>query len=227
MDGESFDRLSVAVDRLRQRATRRGALLAVLGGALAGIGAASGDDAEAKKKNRKNCRGYGGRCDRNNDCCNGRCINGFCFYTGNGGGGGNNYHNCGNQTCPNGWRCCKQNGVKVCVPAGYPTCCGNYSYSNGYYCCNGNYGGACFSGGDCCPGANGTGCCQSGWKCCGNGRCCPRGWYCGNIACYANQDAAVSAQSVESIPFAMAEPANEDDRVYIGDKMPGESKPQD
>ena len=37
MDGESFDRLSVVVHRLRDNATRRGALGLVLGGSVAAL----------------------------------------------------------------------------------------------------------------------------------------------------------------------------------------------
>lgn len=223
MDGESFDRLSVTVDRLRDRSTRRGALGVMLGGLLA---ASSGllSDAEARKKNRnrnKNCRGYGGKCDRNNDCCAGNCRNGRCWFTGGGGGGGG--RRCGGRTCPNGWRCCRQNGISVCTPSSFPTCCNNFGYGSGFICCN-NGAGACLSGRDCCPGLV-TGCCQDGWKCCGNGRCCPRGWECGDFVCFANQDADVSSAAVETIPSVEAEPVAERDRVALDVAQESVSKP--
>lgn len=201
MDGESFDRLSVLVHRLRDRATRRGALGLIVGGSLAAAGGLLADDAAAKNRNKnknKNCKGYGGTCDHHGDCCGNNCRNGRCWYGGGGGGGGGN--NCGGLNCPNGWRCCNQGGVRVCVPNTYPTCCNGNGYNYGYHCCSG-YGGACPSGWECC-GYNQ--CCSEGWKCCGNGRCCPRGWYCGNSVCYANQNAEISAQSVESVPFSDA-----------------------
>jgi hypothetical protein len=210
MDGASFDRLSVIVHRLRDQSTRRGALRLLLGGSLATAGTLVGAETEAKKKKKhKNCRGYGGRCNGNKNCCNGRCINGFCFPRGGGGGGGGG-KNCGGQRCPNGWRCCRQSGIDICVPNNYPTCCNGNGYNDGYRCCGGN-GGACPSGWRCCGGFNQ--CCQPGWKCCGNGRCCPDGWYCGDIACYANQDAEASVESTSSVPFA--DPTTIDDGDWI------------
>ena len=69
MDGESFDRLSVVVHRLRDKATRRGALGLVLGGSVAAVSGLLTEDAGAKKhnkngKNKKNkdCRGFGAKC---------------------------------------------------------------------------------------------------------------------------------------------------------------------
>src|SRR5687768_5243786 len=95
MDGESFDRLSVVVHRLRDRATRRGALRMLAGGAVALASGLLGDEAEARKghnnkrhrrNNKKYCRGFGGRCYSQRDCCGGRCYGGFCFGSGGGGG---------------------------------------------------------------------------------------------------------------------------------------------
>jgi hypothetical protein len=205
MDGEAFDRLSMVVHRLRDTATRRDAMRVLLGGSVVAATGLLGDDAEArKKKNKKSkknaCRRYTGRCNRNRDCCNGKCRNGWCYYNGGGGGGGGNT-NCGGRRCPNGWRCQKQGGVSVCVPKGYPTYCGgNNAYVPGYQCCNGANGGACPSGWKCCGGFNQ--CCGPDQRCCGNGRCCPRGWYCGNVACYANQAAADGEVSVDGVRSA-------------------------
>jgi hypothetical protein len=229
MDGESFDRLSVTVDRLRDRATRRGALGIVLGGALVAASRLRGDGAVAKNKNKNNknkngkkkCRGYGGKCDRTKDCCSGSCRNGRCWYTGNGGGGGGK--KCGGRTCPSGWRCCKRNGIAVCTPPTYPTCCDNFGYPSGYFCCTYG-GGACLSGRECCPGLT-TGCCQEGWKCCGDGRCCPDGWECGDFVCYANQDAEIASAAVETIPSVEAEPVDENDRFALEGVQASADKP--
>ena len=209
MDGESFDRLSVVVHRLRDSATRRGALGLLLGGSLAAAGALWGQDAAAKKnkKNKKNCRGYGGKCDRNSDCCYSNCRNGFCWYGGGGGGGGKK--KCGGRKCSAGWSCCKTAGVSICVPDNYPTCCGGSSYIPGYKCCGG--GGACPFNGECCGGFNL--CCQSGYKCCGNGRCCPDGWHCGDFVCEYRQSADIGLESVQTMPFA--DPVAVDDGDWI------------
>lgn len=118
MDGESFDRLSVAVHRLRDQATRRGALGLLLGGAVAAVTGLAVEETEARKrrrnkKRRKGCKGFGGRCNGSRDCCDGRCRNGFCF-PGNGGGGGGS--RCNGVRCPNGWRCCRFQGIDRCLP---------------------------------------------------------------------------------------------------------------
>ena len=128
MDGSSFDKLSVSVHRLREQASRRNALRLLFGGAAAAIGGATASDSDAKKKKRKrkNCRsGYGGPCNSNKDCCNGKCRNGRCWYTGNGNGGGNNGgRNCNGMRCPNGWRCCNFQGYRRCLPNTHPACIG-------------------------------------------------------------------------------------------------------
>jgi hypothetical protein len=219
MDGESFDRLSVGVHRLRDKATRRGALGLLLGGSLAAAGTLLGEDAAAKKrnknKNRKknNCRGFGGKCNSNRDCCFSKCRNGRCWYGGGGGGGGGGGKNCGGRKCPAGWDCCKSAGVSVCVPDNYPTCCGGNSYIPGYRCCRG--GGACPFGGECCGGFNQ--CCQSGWKCCGNGRCCPKDWHCGNITCEYRQTAEFGSESIETMPFADPISVADEDWISVED----------
>ena len=210
MDEASFDRLSVIVHRMRDQSTRRGALRLLLGGSVAAAGALVTAETDAKKNKHKNCSGYGGRCNGNKNCCGGRCINGFCF-PGNGGGGGGG-KNCGGRRCANGWSCCRQSGVDVCVPNNYPTCCNGNGYVGGYHCCGG-YGGACPSGWECCGGFNQ--CCGENQRCCGNGRCCPRGWYCGDIACYAYQDARSNAVSAESMPFSDPVTIDESDWVDL------------
>jgi hypothetical protein len=211
MDGESFDRLSVIVHRLGDGATRRGALRTLLGGSLAAASGLLAEGTEAKKhRRRRGCKGFGGGCNSNRDCCNGRCRNGFCF-PGNGGGGGGGGGNRCNRGCQNGWQCCRQNGVDVCVPNNLPTCCGGNGFNSGFHCCGGN-GGACPSGWDCCGGFNQ--CCSAGWKCCGNGRCCPDGWFCRNDGtCQANQDARSSGASGEVVPSR--EPVTIDDNDWI------------
>jgi hypothetical protein len=205
MDGSSFDKLSVSVHRLREQATRRNALRLLAGGTVAAVGGAIATETDAKKKKNKNkkykkCRNnfYGGFCNGNKDCCNGKCRNGICWYNGGGGGGGGQ-GGCGGVRCPNGWTCRRQGPAHICSPYNYPNYCGNNTYWNGNYgCCDGYAGGACPAGWDCCPG---SGCCSPGQKCCGNGRCCPDGWHCGNIACEYRQAADISGESVESQPF--------------------------
>ena len=169
MDGSSFDKLSVSVHRLREQASRRNALRLLAVGAVAAVGGAvvTGTDAKKNKnKKYKKCRNnwYGGFCNGNKDCCNGKCRNGICWYNG-GGGGGNG--GCGGVRCPNGWTCRKQGPAHICSPNNYPNYCGNNTYWNGNYrCCNGGYGGvACPYGRECCGIAT---CCQAGWRCCGN-----------------------------------------------------------
>jgi hypothetical protein len=231
MDGESFDRLSVVVHRLRDQATRRGALRLLFGGTFAAAAGLAADDATAnhkhknKNKHKHNnnnrrwdgCHNYGGRCFSHNDCCNGNCRNGFCWY-GGGGGGGN--QNCGGQYCSSGWDCDWIGGVPVCVPNDFSNCCGGNCYGSGYHCCDnngyggGNYGGgACYGGFDGCTGQFNV-CCQPGWKYCNsNGRCCPSGWYCGDIACHAYQADGVTIEESETVPFS--DPITVDEKDWI------------
>src|SRR5215217_8779025 len=102
MDGESFDRLSVVVHRLRDKATRRGALGLLLGGSVAAVSGTLADDAGAKHKNKKHnkCRGFGAKCGSNKHCCFSKCRSGRCWY----GGGGGQKH-CGGRICQSDWRC--------------------------------------------------------------------------------------------------------------------------
>lgn len=213
MDGESFDRFSVVVHRLRDSSTRRGALGLLLGGSLAAVGTLLGEESSAKrrnKKNKKNCRGFGGRCSRNSDCCYSKCRNGICWYGGNGGGGGGR-KKCGGRKCPAGWDCCKTGGVSVCVPDTYPTCCGGNSYLPGYKCCGG-YGGACPFDGECCGAFNQ--CCQSGWKCCNRGgthTCIPKNWDCDYF--YRQEAGDLGIESAERVPSSA--PYTVDDAHWI------------
>ena len=200
MDGESFDRLSVVVHRLRDKATRRGALGLVLGGSVAAVSGMLTDDAGAKKRNKNkknsNCRGFGGKCRSSKDCCYSKCRSGRCWY-GDGSGGGKH---CGGRKCPAGWGCCKSSGVSVCVPHNYPVCCGNQSFANGYTCCGGS-GGACLGGIDSCTGQFGV-CCQPDWKYCSSGffggQCIPKGWDCSDLS-QSSQGDSISAESTEPI----------------------------
>jgi hypothetical protein len=79
MDGESFDRLSVVVHRLRSKATRRGALGLVVGGSIAAVSGLLADDASARSRNKrsgkrnKGCRGFGAKCESSKDCCFSKC----------------------------------------------------------------------------------------------------------------------------------------------------------
>jgi len=213
MDGESFDRLSVVVHRLSERATRRGIFGLVLGGSLTAAESMRSENAGARHKNKRrknnhnnhnnrnnnknwNCRGLGGRCWSSRDCCNSSCRSGRCWY-----GGDSGNQQCGGQNCQNGWGCCSQGGVSVCVPQNFPTCCGNRSFANGYTCC-GNLGGACLGGIDTCTGQFGL-CCQPGWKHCNNSftsTCIPNNWDCDQFFFQSSQNGGVTAQSGEHIP---------------------------
>lgn len=153
MDGKSFDRLSVVVHRLRDTATRRGALGLLLGGSLTAAVALLGEDASGRKnKNRKKnkCRGFGGKCDSNRDCCFSNCRNGRCWYGGGGGGG----RRCNGQRCPDNWDCCRLSGVDVCVPRNHPSCFNNGFCPAGWKTCG-------FNG----PVRN---CCTPNERCCNN-----------------------------------------------------------
>lgn len=186
MDGDSFDRLSVVVNRLREKASRRDALRLLLGGSAVAAGGLLVESADARKKNKnknKKCRGFGGRCGSNRDCCNGQCRNGFCFpSSGNGGGNGGR---CNGRFCPSGQRCCRLNGFDVCVYDNHPFCFNN----------------TCPSGWERCGGA--FQCCGPDQQCCSNGRCCPdlSGWSCGDIACEFDSNNRSAGEAIETTPF--------------------------
>ena len=120
---ESFDRLSVVVHRLRDKATRRGALRLLLGSSAAAALVALEGESEARRRRRRRgrCKGFGGRCGSSRDCCDGQCRSGFCFPGGGGGGGGNR---CNGQRCPNGWDCCRVSGVDI-ERRNHPACFNN------------------------------------------------------------------------------------------------------
>jgi hypothetical protein len=215
MDGESFDRLSVGVHRMRDRATRRGALGLLLGGSIAAVSGLLAGDTEARRRNRNkknsNCRGFGGKCWSNKDCCFSKCRSGRCWY----GSGGSGKH-CGGRTCPAGWGCCNSSGVSVCVPNNYPVCCGNQSFTDGFTCCGGS-GGACPGGFDSCTGQFGL-CCQSGTRFCTHGffagQCIPTGWDCDDLS-QSSQTEGISAESTEPPPTTQPQPISQADWIEI------------
>jgi hypothetical protein len=214
MDGESFDRLSVIVHRLRDKATRRSALGLLLSGSVAAVSGMVADNASARDRNRNNnCRGVPRRCDSHRDCCTSNCRAGRCWSSGGGGGGG---ERCGGQNCQSDWRCCKSSGVSVCVPRNYPTCCGNKSFRKGYHCCGGS-GGACPGGVDRCTDQFGV-CCPSGWKYCSRGfykgRCIPKDWSCNELSQSRNAD-SISAASTEPVPTSPPVEIPRDDWVDL------------
>ncbi len=158
MDEKSFDRLSVVVHRLRDKTTRRGALGLLFGGSLAAAGTLLGEDAEAKKgkknrnrnRNKNNCRGFGGKCRSDGDCCSRNCFGNRCFGGGGGGGGGG--RRCNGRRCQDGWDCCRVSGVDICVPRNHPACFNNDFCPSGWRTCgfNGPVRNCCAPGTHCC-----------------------------------------------------------------------------
>jgi hypothetical protein len=187
MDGASFDRLSRIVHRLNHQETRRGALRTLaVGGLAALLNRLETEDAKAA------CKRLWGRCSRDGECCQRlRCRGGRCLPRNGGDGGG---ENCGGTPCDRDWTCCRISGVSRCIDRDRLICCRSS---------------ICERGGDCCDST----CCSKGWKCCGDGRCCPKDWRCGNTACLNSQTADISAESVESIPFA--KPVKSDEQRWI------------
>jgi hypothetical protein len=197
MDDQAFDRLARTLSGLRGRASRRQAVRAAVGAALAGAGLATAEAAQARRNRwwwsgNWTCRYNGTPCNRNDQCCNGNCKGGYC-------GGRNGGSNCDNTFCPDGWRCCKVNGgAHYCTPVGYGTCCGGYSYPNDYQCCNG--GGAC-GGGNSCYGS-GKQCCGPNLARCGR-TCCPTtgGFRCRNGECKLRTGYAAQTAEGPQEPF--------------------------
>ena len=189
MDGSSFDKLSVSVHRLREQATRRKALRLLLGGtAAAAIGSVLTSESEA---NKKRCRsGYGGRCNSNKDCCNGRCRNGRCWYTGGGDGGGNTGDRyCNGVRCASGWRCCSFQGIKRCLPRDHAACIGSGECPFTWDTCgwNGSIRQCCGVGQHCCY-----------WNSLNRYICLPDGANCNDFS----RSAGVESESISSVEGA-------------------------
>jgi hypothetical protein len=177
MDHDSFDRLTVAIDRWRDRATRRSTLRLLVGGSVAAAGLTAAD-ADARRRERDICRGIGASCKRDRDCCTDTCLADRCRIPGS--------QECGNRTCLPGFKCCRGNGSeRKCTPRGFPTCCGSFSFADGFRCCRSSdsgQSGACPSNSTCCSNRVGAGCCPQGMKCC-DGGCCPDGMICCHHGC--------------------------------------------
>ena len=181
MDEQSFDRLAVAVDRIRDRSTRRGALRALLGGSLAAAVAVLAPAATDAA-----CTSLGFRCRRNGDCCSGRCASNTCIPN-TGGGCRSTGFGCGNDS-----DCCSGNCERsICVSGGGS--CNSLGFGcrlNGDCCsgrCSGNIcvrdgdGGRCGPGLFACGSGAGRGCCPVNFRCCRGGfgsGCCPSGFRC-------------------------------------------------
>ena len=226
MDGETFDRLSVAVHRLRDGATRRQALRAVAAGGTAGLlTRLRAGEAEAACVGRRDRCSRGGQfcghrdrdvgcdrlprhCRRDGERCCGRdgtgcaadcdCCRGFACDGGRcrSGDGDGGGRRCGGVPCRRGWSCCRFRGVARCIDRDHLHCC---------------RGGICPRGWDCC-GRDG-GCCSKGWKCCGRSGCCPDGWRCTRGGCEPRRNARVATASAEPVPFA--EPVRPDGREWV------------
>ena len=230
MDGDAFDRLSVAVHRLRDGATRRQAFRAVAAGGIAGLlTRLRADEAEAS------CVGRRERCSRGGQCCGHRDRNIACDRL--------------PRKCRrDGERCCGRDGTGCSADC---DCCRGFECGDGGFCrsrdgdsggggCDGEgcgrgqsccrfggiarcidrdrlhccRGGICQKGYDCC-GRDG-GCCSPGWKCCGRGRCCPDDTRCTRTGCQARRSAGVSTATVKIVPFAAAVPGNEKEWIKKG-----------
>jgi hypothetical protein len=166
MDGETFDRLAVAV-------SRRGALRAVLAGALA-LPALAAGEAEARRRRRPRPPWWGG-------------------------GGGYPGQTCGLQTCLPGYGCCRSgDGNHRCTLPGFPTCCQGSGWGGDYRCCRGGgacrVGDSCFGGGLCC----GHGLSRCGGTCCPTGN----GWRCRGGRCALAVGSAARAGVGPAAPFA-------------------------
>lgn len=183
MDHEAFDRLTVVVGKLRDRASRRDAIRAIAGGALAIAGLREGGEAEARKRKKKKnkhhgrCLGNNQFCDRNSDCCSSNCYAGIVCRGGSGGGSGG--CNGRNEFCNRNSDCCSGYCLNnICIGGGGGGgggCRGQGSGCNrNSDCCSGN----CFN--NVCFGNGGGGSCQncgSGFRCC-NGACLPSDFTC-------------------------------------------------
>jgi hypothetical protein len=221
MDGASFDRLSLFVHRMNDRATRRQALRTlVVSGITAALTQLRTEDAAACTQRRHQCSrngdccGYPNQdiycdalpssCDRNGDRCCGRsgascsrkcdCCRGLTCSGGRCRSSNDGGGSCGNTTCPSGQKCCTISGFPQCIDPDFLHCCQSAICTKGWDCC-------------------GKFCCSSGWKCCGNGLCCPDGWRCGKTACDPSRTSATAEASAESIPFA--EPVPSDEQHWI------------
>ncbi|CAA9565738.1 MAG: hypothetical protein AVDCRST_MAG59-3011 [uncultured Thermomicrobiales bacterium] len=175
MVGTSFDRLAVAVDCIRGKATRRGAL-ATSSGVIAppATGAAP-----------RSCTSPGFECRRDGDCCSGRCTRNICAYNGAGscqniGFGCRRNSDCCSDRCDNN-RCVSGSGGGSGQSNGFGCfndrdCCNGRCERNICVSGGGGGGGGCPSGFSSCGGAAGPGCCPVNTRCCRGGfssGCCP------------------------------------------------------
>ena len=198
MDGSSFDRIAKAVGL-----NRRSALRAIFGGAAAVATLAIADPADAKR----NCKGYGGKCSKNSECCAGNCKYGYCRAgSGNGNRKGTKCNTVtGTKYCDDGYACCKVAGYNVCIPK---QACDTGATDNDWDCCanGGGNSGLCPTGFTCCNTVYGGQCCPAGQHCCQNG-CCPDSMICGTdslclIPGVSSREGAVPMSAkVSSTPF--------------------------
>ena len=188
VDKHRFDSVTRAI---AISTTRRTALLALVGSAVAGI---MPDLAEAKKhhghkskKQNDRCKKAGQTCGSNSSCCQHNCCGGTCRSESD---------VCcqtvgGTTACPAGTACCDpaQSTVGGCAPAGFTvccqstgaahptttTCCPSATAGNSGVCANPIYP-------HCCAADTGGGCCEAGFPVCCldslGGYCCPAGSTC-------------------------------------------------
>jgi hypothetical protein len=194
MDGNRFDAVARSVASV---SSRRDALYALTGFALAAV---AGDTAEAKKKHKKKkkkkCKKFGATCGSNSACCQKQCCFGTCINAG---------EVCcqtlgGPTNCPAGQVCCDpaRSTDPGCAPPGFTvccqstgaahpvntTCCSSSAFGNGGacespvfpHCCPPPIRACCEAGfPTCCVDALGPYCCAPGFVCCPTGCCAAAG----------------------------------------------------
>ena len=199
MDGESFDRLSVIVHRLRNKTTRRRALGVLLSGSVAAVSGKLADDAGARDRNRTttaaasagSARQTGTAVPQSADTdAAGLAVGAVVVVVVRSVVAGRIVNPVGIVVGPAASRFASRATTRSAAES--------KSFANGYQCCGGS-GGACPGGVNSCTGQFGI-CCQSGWKYCNSGfykgQCIPKDWSCNDLS-HSSQSDDIAAESTE------------------------------